>query len=115
MSSSQHDIVMLLNSYIGSVGHSRAFVIFASASIVSLTLYSLVLISTAWTRVVYVVASFCSVMVDASSYNFLFYEGGVFSDENCGSDETNLSHAMLLVGYVDYTAAESSYWIIKNR
>ena len=57
----------------------------------------------------------CSVMVDASSYNFLFYEGGVFSDVNCGSDETNLSHAMLLVGYVDYEESGSSYWILKNR
>ena len=56
-----------------------------------------------------------SVMVDASSYNFLFYEGGVFSDANCGSDETNLNHAMLLVGYVDYPDLESSYWILKNR
>ena len=56
-----------------------------------------------------------SVMIDASSYNFLFYEGGVFSDVNCGSDETNLSHAMLLVGYVDYPDLESSYWILKNR
>lgn len=53
-------------------------------------------------------------MIDASSYNFLFYEGGVFSDVKCGSDETNLSHAMLLVGYVDYQDTES-YWILKNR
>ena len=56
-----------------------------------------------------------SVLVDASSYNFLFYEGGVFSDVNCGSDETNLSHAMLLVGYVAYEESEQSYWILKNR
>ena len=56
-----------------------------------------------------------SVMIDASSYNFLFYENGVFSDANCGSDETNLSHAMLLVGYVAYEECEKSYWILKNR
>ena len=54
-------------------------------------------------------------MVDASSYNFLFYEDGVFSDVNCGSDETNLSHAMLLVGYVAYEESQQSYWILKNR
>ena len=56
-----------------------------------------------------------SVMLDASSYNFLFYESGVFSDDKCGSDETNLSHAMLLVGYVAYEESNTSYWILKNR
>lgn len=54
-------------------------------------------------------------MVDASSYKFLFYEGGIFCDANCGSENTNLSHAMLLVGYVDYEESDSSYWILKNR
>ena len=54
-------------------------------------------------------------MVDASTYNFLFYEDGVFSDVNCCSDETSLSHAMLLVGYVAYEESQQSYWILKNR
>ena len=54
-------------------------------------------------------------MVDGSSYNFLFYEDGVFSDTNCGCDETSLNHAMLLVGYVAYEESQQSYWILKNR
>ena len=54
-------------------------------------------------------------MVDGSSYNFLFYEDGVFSDTNCGCEETNLNHAMLLVGYVAYEESQQSYWILKNR
>ena len=56
-----------------------------------------------------------SVMVDGSSYNFLFYEDGVFSDTYCGCDETSLNHAMLLVGYVAYEESQQSYWILKNR
>ena len=54
-------------------------------------------------------------MVDGSSYNFLFYEDGIFSDTNCGCDETSLNHAMLLVGYVAYEESQQSYWILKNR
>ena len=54
-------------------------------------------------------------MMDASSYNFLFYNGGVYSDDKCSSEEDSLNHAMLLVGYVDYAESDTSYWILKNR
>ena len=54
-------------------------------------------------------------MVDASSYDFLFYNGGVYSDDKCNSEEQHLNHAMLLVGYVDYPEDDFSYWILKNR
>lgn len=56
-----------------------------------------------------------SVMMDASSYNFLFYNGGVYSDDKCSIEKDSLNHAMLLVGYVDYAESDTSYWILKNR
>lgn len=53
-----------------------------------------------------------SVAIDASSKNFLFFSEGIFSDENCSSE--NLDHAVLLVGYGS-SKTEGDYWIIKNR
>ena len=47
-----------------------------------------------------------SVAVDASG--FQHYDGGIFYDKNCGNDSSDLSHAVLVVGY------EPKYWIVKN-
>ena len=66
-------------------------------------------------RAIQSITNSSSVMVDASSYDFLFYNGGIYSDDKCNSEEQNLNHAMLLVGYVDYPEDDSSYWILKNR
>ena len=45
--------------------------------------------------------------------DFLYYEGGVYSSQNCSS--TSLNHAMLLVGYGTDEATSQDYWLLKNR
>ena len=52
-----------------------------------------------------------SISVDASSYSFKYYHGGIYVEESCSTKKLN--HAMLLVGYGSY--GEQDYWIVKNR
>lgn len=52
-----------------------------------------------------------SVSVDATSYEFQFYSGGLYTDNSCSSSKLN--HAMLVVGYG--TSNGQDYWIAKNR
>lgn len=52
-----------------------------------------------------------SVSVDASSFSFKYYHGGIYVDESCSNKKLN--HAMLLVGYG--SSGEQDYWIVKNR
>ena len=49
--------------------------------------------------------------VDASSFSFKYYHGGIYVDDNCSNKKLN--HAMLLVGYGSY--GDQKYWIVKNR
>lgn len=52
-----------------------------------------------------------SVAVDATSYTYQFYSGGIFYDDSCSNNKLN--HAMVVVGYGSYDGI--SYWIAKNR
>lgn len=56
---------------------------------------------------------FCSVMVDASSYTFQYYKGGIYCSNSCG--KTKLNQAMLVVGYGKDASTKERYWILKNR
>ncbi len=51
-----------------------------------------------------------SVAIDASSFVFQFYSGGILNSNQCGTD---LNHAVVAVGYgVDSVKGE--YYIVKN-
>lgn len=52
-------------------------------------------------------------MVDASSYTFQYYKGGIYCSNSCG--KTKLNQAMLVVGYGKDASTKESYWILKNR
>eukprot|EP00764_Aduncisulcus_paluster_P011834 gnl/Carplike_NY0171/476_a661_3511.p1 GENE.gnl/Carplike_NY0171/476_a661_3511~~gnl/Carplike_NY0171/476_a661_3511.p1 ORF type:complete len:432 (+),score=128.70 gnl/Carplike_NY0171/476_a661_3511:477-1772(+) len=52
--------------------------------------------------------------------SFIYYASGIYDDENCGGAESDLAHAVTLVGYGEYndpTDADAEtvpYWIVKN-
>lgn len=50
-----------------------------------------------------------SVAVKATSKEFMFYNGGILTNDGCGPE---LSHAVLVVGYG--TESNNDYWIVKN-
>ena len=56
---------------------------------------------------------FSSVTVDASSIQFQYYTSGIYSDTSCS--QSNLNHAMLVVGYGTHSTTGVDYWILKNR
>jgi C1A family cysteine protease len=53
-----------------------------------------------------------SVTVDASSIQFQYYTSGIYCDTSCS--QSNLNHAMLVVGYGTDESTGVDYWIIKN-
>ena len=50
-----------------------------------------------------------SVAIEADTYTFQLYNGGIFDSEKCG---TNLDHGVLIVGYGEELGVQ--YWIVKN-
>ena len=51
-----------------------------------------------------------AIAIDASQQSFKFYNGGIYDDEDCSSDNSN--HAVLAIGYGQEDDQE--YWLIKN-
>ncbi|GLC47114.1 hypothetical protein PLESTF_001740100 [Pleodorina starrii] len=54
-----------------------------------------------------------SVAIDPQS-DFMFYSEGVYYNKNCGTAVSELTHAVVLMGY-GTTDDGIDYWIIKNR
>lgn len=54
-----------------------------------------------------------SVCVDASHKSFQQYSGGIYYEPKCGSEDEDLDHAVLVVGY-GTDANGKDYYIIKN-
>lgn len=52
-----------------------------------------------------------SVAIDSSSFDFHFYESGVFYPSVCSS--TQVDHGVLAIGY-NTTESGDDYWIVKN-
>jgi cathepsin L len=55
-----------------------------------------------------------SVAIDASSFWFQLYSGGVYDDSSCGSALSDLDHGVTLVGYGHDTASGKDFWWVKN-
>ncbi|XP_077970246.1 cathepsin K-like [Styela clava] len=53
-----------------------------------------------------------SVLIDNSPHSFVMYQSGVYYSNECS--ETNLNHAMLIVGYGTTDSGEE-YWIARNN
>jgi len=45
--------------------------------------------------------------------DFMDYSGGVYSSDECGSQPSDVNHAVLVVGY-NVTSDATDYWIVKN-
>lgn len=54
-----------------------------------------------------------SVAIDASQESFRQYDGGVYDEPNCGNQEENLDHGVLVVGYGS-DPVHGDYYLVKN-
>lgn len=54
-----------------------------------------------------------AVAIDAAQPSFKFYASGVFYEPNCGWQEDDLDHAVVLVGYGKAEDGDG-YWLIRN-
>ncbi|KAJ6240471.1 cysteine protease [Anaeramoeba flamelloides] len=61
--------------------------------------------------------------VDAHTAEFQLYSSGIFYDDTCGSEDADLNHSMVIVGYGSGNVTNTSdsdydtsgdYWIVKN-
>lgn len=57
-----------------------------------------------------------SIAIDVTEDKFMLYRDGVFVDETCSNDPSQLNHGVLIVGYGTATenGQEKDYWIVKN-
>lgn len=62
-----------------------------------------------------IVTSFGPVSIGISvQNNFYDYNGGIYDNKECPSDENSINHAMLLVGYGTDESTAIDYWLLKN-
>jgi len=57
-----------------------------------------------------------SIAIDVTEDKFMLYKDGVFVDETCSNDPSQLNHGVLIVGYgtANENGQEKDYWIVKN-
>lgn len=53
-----------------------------------------------------------AVAIDAGSFWFQFYFGGVYTQSGCGTEQEQLNHGVTVIGYG--TEKGKDYWLIKN-
>ncbi|KAF8796073.1 Cathepsin K like protein [Argiope bruennichi] len=54
-----------------------------------------------------------SVAIDAHHESFHDYKIGIYDEPNCGNELSDLTHAVLVIGYGTEDGAD--YWLVKNR
>lgn len=54
-----------------------------------------------------------SVTIDASHESFRFYSSGVCNEPECGNQDENLDHGVLVIGYGSDPVG-GPYWLVKN-
>uniref|UniRef100_A0ACD5VN73 Uncharacterized protein n=1 Tax=Avena sativa TaxID=4498 RepID=A0ACD5VN73_AVESA len=54
-----------------------------------------------------------TVYIDASTFEFIFYKGGIFRGP-CSADPARVNHAVTIVGYCEAEGEGNKYWIAKN-
>jgi cathepsin L len=60
------------------------------------------------------VSQVISVGIDASSWLFQLYSGGVYDDSSCKWQIDELDHGVAVVGYGHDSSSDKDYWIVRN-
>lgn len=108
----------MLNSIVPVLFHVQAFPLYHLAvKMLCWMLYTMLgqlgLLLSQFPIQVCTIFSIYSVTVDASSIQFQYYTSGIYCDTSCS--QSNLNHAMLVVGYGTDSSSGVDYWILKNR